>query len=342
MDHLPDVIFHEGRKESPCCLFIHGLGMNLSIWTEPERTRILAGRFPITVLLSKEPKEIDLSRQDEPSKDAGLYVEPVITNRITTGLIPRKLKTVFHDLKRQGCTVLAYSQRRPASDCESLVKELDLLLRHYHRFMKNGIIFVAHSRGGLVARKAIELLNPKCLALVTLATPHHGSNLAKLAGSLSGISRVIYPFFENAEKGTARSTIKRIMEFLKSEAIVELLPGSPFISGFDDKRLASVKTLSFGGTDPTLFTVYRWRKDRAKGVMTAEKLFSIPEVLTSFVSEGLLPEELITGKGDGLVSKRSAEAPYAVEHHNLHVNHAMILFAPSVRKAVSSFVGAVS
>ncbi len=342
MNHIPNVVFHQGLKESPCCLFIHGLGMSLEIWTEPEKTRILGGRFPVTVLLSKEPRDVDLSGHGKAPGKGGLPVEPVISDRITTGVVPRGLKTVFHDLKAEGCTVLAYSQRRPASDCLSLVKELEVLLNHYHRFTKNGIIFIAHSRGGLVARKAIELLNPKCPALITLATPHHGSNLAKLAGSLSGISRIIYPFFENAEKGTAGSTIKRVMEFLKSEAIVELLPGSSFIRGFDDSRLASVKTLSFGGTDPTLFTLYRWRKDRARGVMTPEKLFSIPEILTSFVSEGMLPEELINGRGDGLVSKRSAEAPFAAEHHNLHLNHAMILFSPSVRKTVSSFVRMVS
>lgn len=338
MDHLPDVIFHQGFKDSPCCLFIHGLGMNLNIWAEPEKTRILAGKFPITVLLSKEPGEVELTGLNDPSARTGLSVEPVLSDRITTGLIPEELKTVFHDLKMEGCTVMAYSQKRPASDCISLVKELELLLKHYSRFTKNGIVFITHSRGGLVARKAIELLNLKCLALITLATPHHGSNLAKLAGTLSGVSRIIYPFFENAEKGTAMTTIKRIMEFLKSEAIRELLPESPFIAGFDNSRLATIKTLSFGGTDPTLFTIYRWREDRTKGVMTPEKLFSIPEILTSLVPAGRLPEELIMGKGDGLVSKKSSEAPHASEHHNLALNHARILFDPSVRKTVSSFV----
>ncbi len=338
MDHLPDVIIHQGFKDCPCCLFIHGLGMNLSVWTEPEKTRILAGKFPITVLLSKTPKNVDISKQKEPLVKATLSVTPAIKNRITTGVKPRTLKTVFHDLRTSGYTVMAYSQRRPASDCMSLVGELEVLLKHYHQLTKNGIIFITHSRGGLVARKAIELLNIKCLALVTLATPHHGSSMAKLAGSLSGISRIIYPFFENAEKGTARSTIKRITEFLKSEAIRELLPESPFITGLDNKRLATIKTLSFGGTDPTLLTIYRWQEDSAKGVMSPEKLFSIPEILTSFVPEGMLPEELIMGKGDGLVTKKSSEAPYTSEHHNLALNHARILFEPSVRKTVSSFV----
>lgn len=341
MDHLPDVIIHQGFKDCPCCLFIHGLGMSLHIWTEPEKTRILAGKFPITVLLSKVPRNADISKQKKPLIKAKLPVAPSIKNRITAGLKPKTLKTVFHDLRTSGYTVMAYSQRRPASDCMTLVGELELLLKHHHQLTKNGIIFITHSRGGLVARKAIELLNIKCPALITLATPHHGSNLAKLAGSLSGISRIIYPFFENAEKGTARSTIKRITEFLKSEAIRELLPESSFISGLDDKRLATTKTLSFGGTDPTLFTIYRWREDRIKGIMTPEKLFSIPEILTSFVPEGMLPEELIMGKGDGLVSKRSSEAPHTSEHYNLALNHARILFDPSVRKTVSSFVGTV-
>ncbi len=343
MNVLPDVVYHRGFKDSPLCLFIHGLGMNRGIWTEPEKTKILAGRFPLTVLLSKPPPVVPTvpSGGGEPYTDKEFSLLPVIKERITTGLVPRRLRTSFHDLKAEGFSVMAYTQKRPASDCMTLLEELRLLLDHYRDLTGNGIILIAHSRGGLVARKALELLDLKCLGLVTLATPHRGSALAKLAGMLSGISRVIYPFFENAERGTAGSILKRITEYLKSEALRELLPDSPFIRSLDDGRLRETRTLSFGGTDPTLLTVYRWREEGGGARMVPLKLFTVPEILTTLVPAGRLPEELVPGRGDGLVSKKSSEPPHTSEHHNHSLNHAGILFAPAVRKRVSAFAAMV-
>lgn len=294
--------------------------MSKEIWVAPDNTRVLAGRFPLSVLLSTPP-----SKKEKTIR---------LTDHITAGVPQMGLKTSFHDLVEEGYTVMAYSQGRPASGCMNLVGELKQLLEKYGFLSKKGIVFITHSRGGLVARKALEILRIRCIALITLSTPHHGSSLARLAGMLSGFSRVLYPFFENAEGGAIRTTMMRVTEFLKSDAIHELLPGSEFIRSLDDRVLRQTKTLSIGGTDPTLLTLYRL--DR--GSDGYERLFSVPQVLTSFIPEGMLPEELIEGRGDGLVAAESSVAPHAVEHHSFPLNHAGILFDPRVRETIKTFV----
>lgn len=298
--------------------------MDRNIWTSPEKTRILAGNFPLSVFLSDRPF---VGKRGNASAGS-----------LTTGIPPLNLKTAFHMLAEEGSSVMAYSQRRPASGYAELLRELEGLLRMHHHLMQNGLILITHSRGGLIARKAIEELGINCSGLVTIATPHHGSDLLKLSNLLSGISKVIYPLFQDAEKESAAGAVKRIAEFLKSDAVREIKSGSTFIRELDDERLKSVKTLSIGGTDPLLFTLYRWQKD----IRMYEKLFSFPELLANLIPDGLLPEELAEGKGDGMVRAVSSEAPYALEHCNIHLNHAKLLFDQNVNEKIVRFVKMVS
>jgi pimeloyl-ACP methyl ester carboxylesterase len=75
-------------------------------------------------------------------------------------------------------------------------KSIDKLARHLESFIKTvcdkykNVVLVCHSMGGLVARKCIvNLLNKdrnlgKIKALITYATPHHGSTFANISKSL--------------------------------------------------------------------------------------------------------------------------------------------------------------
>ncbi|RZJ99806.1 MAG: alpha/beta hydrolase, partial [Flavobacterium sp.] len=75
-------------------------------------------------------------------------------------------------------------------------KSIDKLAKHLDGFIKSvgdryqNIILVAHSMGGLVARKyIINTLNKnrdvgKVRALITYATPHHGSGIANISKAL--------------------------------------------------------------------------------------------------------------------------------------------------------------
>ncbi|GBE02396.1 hypothetical protein BMS3Bbin06_00603 [bacterium BMS3Bbin06] len=293
--------------------------MNKDIWVDPFRSRILAGNFPLTMLLSKKP-----DRKTHPST----------SERITTGIPPETLRSSFHDLRDAGFTVLAYSQERPVARSSFLIDELMEVIRNYPGLAKRGIVFVTHSRGGLIVRKLLEGSGIRCLALITLGTPHAGSSLAGLSGHLAGISRVMYPFFEDAQRGTVRRTVGRVIEFLRSEALDELFPGSDFMCNLDSDVLKDIKVLSFGGTDPRLITLYRWHRD----CICYKDMFSIPDILTSVLPDSVVPEEFVQGRGDGLVTSASSVAPHADRHYDFPLNHLKMVFSPEVRALISGFL----
>lgn len=91
---------------------------------------------------------------------------------------------------------------------------------------------VAHSQGGLVARSALGSTAPPGVAtLVTLATPHRGSDLASLgrelfAGPVGRVARGV------VDAVTPRGTVK-----LGSTAVAELAEGSTFLRDLNRRPL---------------------------------------------------------------------------------------------------------
>ena len=48
-----DIEYHQGSSNNPVVVFIHGLGMDKNIWINPLESRILAGTFPLKILLNR-------------------------------------------------------------------------------------------------------------------------------------------------------------------------------------------------------------------------------------------------------------------------------------------------
>lgn len=284
----------------PACVFVHGLGMDRTIWTSPGRSRILGGLFPLSVLLGGYPR----------------------------------LRTLYHDLRDMGFTVAAWSQCRPSGPIEAAIEELLQVTDYAGSFVSSGLVLVGHSRGGLVVRGAMAALSkapkaPPIRALVTLSAPHEGSTMARWPLLLSplapALARLLPPSgAKPGAKGKAslKEAMRRIIAFLESTGVKELLPGSDFL-----RELRNVRPpgrpycLSAGGTDPSLFTV--------------AGLLSFPDGLISLLPKRAVPEEIKPGKGDGLVSLKSSVLPFADEHLEFHVNHAAMLVDPAARQAVA-------
>ncbi|MFZ6016373.1 MAG: esterase/lipase family protein [Nitrospirota bacterium] len=283
-----DIEFHEGSVDKPAIIFIHGLGMDKNIWVNPSNSRILGGMFPLTFILRKRPSM-------------------------------KTLKTLFEDLRLKNYTVITWTQERPAGPIDSAVSELKEIVRIANKITRAGIVLIGHSRGGLIGRKYLLRKDRSIRGLVTISTPHKGSSIARIANYLSPLVSVIGPLFPYGDKGTLSFTIRRVIDFLKSKALKELLPGSYFFRSLKDGPLDGVYYISVGGTDPTLFSLYN---------------FSIPEVLEKLVPKNLYPEEIKKGKGDGLVSAESSRIPWCNEHHNFGFNHAQILFDKDARDMI--------
>lgn len=302
-----DITSQRGSKDKPACIFIHGLGMDEATWTDPPRARILGGLFPMTVMLRG-------------------YEE---------------MKTLYHELGNLGFSVFTWSQQRPVGPAGAAVEELREVVQFARRVGHTGIILIGHSRGGLIARKFMEETpahgigpseaggkkgsglrgNPSVKALVTLATPHYGSTMARWAVFFSPVASYLKPLISDEDRGTLARSVKRSLRFLESTGVRELLPDSPFLRSLKDSPAPQgTYCLSAGGTSPSLIRV--------------AGLFSIPDSLSRLLPTRMLPEEMTEGKGDGLVSLESSVLPYGDEHLEFHVNHPGILVDPAARNAI--------
>jgi pimeloyl-ACP methyl ester carboxylesterase len=296
-----DITSQRGSTDKPACIFIHGLGMDETIWTDPGRARILGGLFPLTVML----------------KGYG------------------QMRTLYHDLGEMGFSVVTWSQQRPVGPAEAGVEELKKVIEFARGIGHPGIILIGHSRGGLIARKFIEEVavppsRPEEVsgqrqrhplkALVTISTPHRGSSMARWAVFFSPVASFLSPLVSDEERGTLARAVKRSLLFVKSTGVRELLPDSGFLRSLKDSPPGGVYCLSAGGTNASLISV--------------AGLFSFPDVLQRLLPDRMLPAEMTEGRGDGLVSRESSVLPYGQGHLDFHVNHPGILVDPGARKAI--------
>ncbi len=293
-----DTVFSEGSRSKPAVIFVHGLGMNKDIWVNPLDSRILGGHFPLKVLMSKR-----FSGEQ------------------------RVLQTLYDDLRRREHSVITWSQKRPAGPVDSVLPELDEVLRIAQGMTRSGIILIGHSRGGLVGRKYLQKRASPIRCLITISTPHKGSSIAGVSKYLSPLVSMLNPLIPAGDKGTLSFSIKRIFDFLRSRALKELLPGSNFFRTLEDGPFEGIHYVSVGGTNPTLFTF---------------RNISFPDVLEKIIPHDLYPEEIKKGKGDGLVTAESSKMPWGDEHYNFECNHAEILFEEGARAALVSVVERIS
>jgi hypothetical protein len=102
------------------------------------------------------------------------------------------------------------------------------------------------------------------------------------------------------------------------------MPGSDFFRHLKDSPSKTIEYLSFGGETTELVNIYRWEK--RDGKMHPRKLMTVPDSLLKFVPEFAVPDELESGKGDIMVTAKSAVLPWALDHINLKANHFTILW----------------
>lgn len=327
-----DLEIVEGCKEMPAIVFIHGLGMDKRIWVSPQDARILAGQFPIHILLcSKKYGAIKYAR---PIPGHGKD-KPNLFGQLVVGTPDRKLKTIFHDLRQEGFALIAWSQRRPAATIDTVVSELSDILRMSRDFSPSGFILIGHSRGGLIGRRYLQHYRDRGIkALITISTPHRGTRMATFVNYISPFASFLKHLIPDSDKGRVIYTLKRISEFLSSRAVTELMPDSDLIKSLDCSGMDGVKYLSVGGSCPSLLCfnrIFEVNEDRRKRVKM-ERIFSFPDAIEGIIPRKLLPPEMIEGKGDGLVSVESSKIPLATEHHTFRLNHAEILFSIRVRE----------
>ncbi len=304
-----DIAIHKGRKDKPAVILIHGLGMDKDIWVDPLGTKIFARNVPLKVFAAAKPKLYKTGK----------------TKKISIGEIPENIHNLWNALKAEEFNLVCWSQKRPVGPVHVAVKELAYITKKVKRLFPNKpIALVGHSRGGLIARKFLEKKIPGINALITIATPHAGSAVARLGKYLKPFSVLLKGRLPKSTHGTISRVIKNISDLLEGNALKELLPDSGFINNLKDAPQHGVHYISFGGNKPGLFTLYVWKRERKK--MSPKPLLTIPDSLLKIIPAFIVTDEIVPGRGDGLVTAKSSLLPWASKHYTLPVNHISILW----------------
>lgn len=325
-----DTTIHKGSPAKPVIIFIHGLGMDKNFWAEPLETKVFAKNIPMKALAAKKPRPRFITNHH-----SGFNIGRRRMNAgVTVGDIPKKISTVWEVVRERGFHVICWSQRRPVGPISIAVEELDHIVKQVKRlFPGKPLVFICHSRGGLIARKFIEKNTPEIKALITLSTPHKGSSLSRVEKYISPL----YPFLKRVlperTHGTVSEVMTRAHDLLQGKALKELMPGSHFFKHLKDSPQKNMRYLSFGGNKTKLVTVYRWKKDDDK--MYPKPLLEIPDSLIRILPSSVVPPELIPGRGDFMVTAESSVLPWAEEHYNVHANHISIIWN---RKVISKTI----
>ena len=91
-------------------------------------------------------------------------------------------------------------------------------------------------------------------------------------------------------------------------ALEELRPHSPFILGLKSKEFeeqqSSIRYLNLVGTSTGFTKIYRIS---ARDIGELREVISLIDSLPRMIPSAILPEEIVNGKGDGLISKERLE-----------------------------------
>ncbi|MCX7964998.1 MAG: alpha/beta hydrolase [Syntrophorhabdaceae bacterium] len=202
--------------------------------------------------------------------------------------------TPFAERLKGAYNILSWSQ-----DKESTIDEAAAELKNISLMLNNKkFLILAHSRGGLVARRAIQLYNLKPMALICLSSPHFGSSFADLVIKHSKWLSIMMPSLKG---------------YLTS--IEELCTHSTFIKALNSedalKKEDHVKHYDIYGNS-TIYTK----------IWFINILGSVERVLGKKAID-----EWRYGLGDGFVSVKSGVSPLTPEKNAylLPLNHLNIL-----------------
>ena len=214
----------------------------------------------------------------------------------TAELIAPAREAGFH------CGDFAYPNDQSLHDSAQLLSsELKQLAR---REPTRKVALVTHSMGGLVARECIENpdLDPGNVSrLIMVAPPSHGSMLAKYATATD----LWEHWISRRSGGPWRRVRDAIVDGL-GEAADDLQPGSDFLTHLNERsRHPEVHyTLVIGTGASVTDAQLSWLRDYSHSALMGVRAKKTAANVQRMVSE---LEEIVEGKGDGVVAVKRAK-----------------------------------
>jgi len=311
---LNDFRLQEGRLDKPAVILIHGFGMTGQFWEHPDSCPVLGGLASLSVFLA-----------DQPPASNKKVIAAGRPAAVLTGMAGR--------LAGDGYSVVNWSQSAPLGSVASAVTELaEVVERAGEKLPGRPLWFIAHSRGGIIARSFVQNRPlEKIVGCITLGTPHHGTELARLSRYLRPVGVFLRKVcgVSGSENKISRA-LQRVGNFLSSEAIIELKPDSGLLASLHKPMPSRMALFSCGGTNPGLFSFYLRRGAGWKRLV-------FPDSFLRLLPDKKIPQELMAGSGDGLVSAASAKLDNAA-HRDYEVNHVQLAFDPEVYRWVTDIL----
>lgn len=222
------------------------------------------------------------------------------------------------------CALFAYPNDQPIEEsAQLLARELrQLAKQHPHR----GVSLLTYSMGGLVARAAIEdpQIDPgNVRRLIMVAPPNQGTSLAHGAVGVD-----LYEYFSSRQRRQRRNPIFAAIEDGLAEAVRDLQPGSHMLQRLNSRPIHPEVHYSIllGSGGPI----------RSEDVDCLRTLVRHCSPSNSCVRDwgdhfwNCMDhfEELVEGKGDGVVSLRRGRLSQVEDTVVLDFNHLGILHEP--------------
>jgi pimeloyl-ACP methyl ester carboxylesterase len=262
------------------------------------------------------------------------------------GFDPKKTVTGWQPtLNNLGFRTFNYAQLDPNDHIARPVRELSAVVRAILATCRKRIIFLCHSRGGLVFRMFLQAnrgdvaLLQRIGGAVTLHSPHQGSQVADFAGALHN-----WIMFELVMGNTLALLLLPVDYEATRPSVAELSPTSQVLTTLANQETVQlpvpIPIHTFGGTNPRL------TKLRTSAFLPISQMaeFHWPPfhwvtiennvgMLDETPAAGICPEE--RAGGDVLVTDARSHLPGEVSHHSNPLNHAAALWAESLASQVT-------
>jgi pimeloyl-ACP methyl ester carboxylesterase len=367
-----------GAARKPVVVLLHGLGGDRNDWMNPFQDR----NWPYDH--QHDPDEREMGVHDGPPllKLPGIETQYFLSPRLASnarGADGSDDRSWWHVLVQAGFPVVTYSQvselmaplsRGPVGQFKKFMELLQQDVLADPAYMSRPVVILGHSRGGLIGRaylgdpevKADPAQGrgrfPAVRGLITLSSPHQGSNMAlmddKIIGFLDKIQKAV-PALPNDVGNQVIDSLKAKVDAYVGAYGDEIEPGSPMFRAMEAQEpiRGGVRCISVGGTSPRLLRVYLWTftpdslmpKKSASGKVEfhwkakpveAKGASPIPDGLPLKLL-GMDLDEIMPGRGDGLTADKRCHFPpsFRVEEHlSFPLSHAEELWDPKLQAAI--------
>ncbi|MGB7328743.1 MAG: thioesterase domain-containing protein [Rubripirellula sp.] len=217
---------------------------------------------------------------------------------------PEIFRALRDELRQAGYATASasYDDRRSIPESAKLISEkFETLFRNAKASPQ--LALIGHSMGGLVAREWTEnpsLTNQTITTLITVASPHQGSNWATMP-----------PLINLLADGTleGQDFVNLLLHLPSSPGVRDLEPGSTFLRTLNGRpRRDDVRYTAIVGTHCPIST------EESQELRSAIRQLDQAGSFTRLIRPRILPllndsDELTEGKGDGVVAVTSGMIP---------------------------------